>query len=173
MYSFFLNFLFFFLFTQNLFSSQEIFIYSKNTFNINGETDISFNGKKYIVIDLQDGVGKFYAFNKNGTLYLSGKISAGNPSKNPTPDGIFKVLKKKKYHMSTLYPADDGNNNMNDMLLITNNGIALHKGSIDYYSHGCIHIDSKKSEKLFNWADLNTNVIITRDYFSEFMNSFK
>jgi len=162
----------FLLFTTNLFSGQEVFIYSKNTFNINGNRDISLSGKKYIVIDLDDGIGHFYAFNKNGSLYLKGIATGGTPSKTPTPEGIFNIIQMKKYHMSTLYPADDGNNNMNDMLKITKSGVALHKGSIDYYSHGCVHIEPSKSGILFNWADSNTKVVVTRDYFKEFMDSF-
>ena len=158
--------------TTNLYSEQEIFIYSKNTFSINGTRDVSLKGKKYIVVDLEDGIGKFYAFNKNGSLYLEGIATGGNPAKHKTPEGIFSIIQMKKHHMSTLYPADDGNNNMDNMLKITNGGIALHKGSIDYYSHGCIHIEPHKSYKLFDWADMNTKIVVTGDLYSEFLDSF-
>jgi len=153
-------------FTIPIFSHQEVFVYSKNKFSINGNKNFSMYGKKYIVLDLNNGLGRFFAFNANGSLYLYGRITGGTPdTRDRTPEGIFSVIQKQKYHMSTLYPADDGNNNMNDMLKITNSGVALHKGSLNYYSHGCIHIDPKKSRQLFNWADYNTKVVITNDFF--------
>ena len=161
------------LLTTTQASDKEVFIYSKNTFNINGQTDISLIGKKYIVVDLENGMGDFFAFNSDGSLFLKGVVTSGTPSTHPTPEGIFNIIQRKEFHMSNLYPADDGNNNMNDMLKITGDGIALHKGSIDYYSHGCIHIDPIKSHQLWKWADYKTKVVITRDYFGEFLKSFK
>ena len=164
-------FIFLFLSVSFLFSA-EVFVKNKHAFYINNKS-VSFIGNKYIVIDLDDGIGHFYAFNKKGSLFLSGIISAGNPEKgNTTPQGVFSILVKKKFHMSSLYPDGDGNNNMNDMLKITNSGIALHKGNVDYYSHGCIHIQPNKSRKLFNWADKSTKIIITNDSFKDYFDSF-
>lgn len=159
------------LFFTKLLFSNEVFVVSKTSFSLNDEKHQEFINQKFIVVDIEDGLGNFFAFDKGGKLFMSGKITAG-AYKYKTPEGIFKIIQKKKHHMSTIYPSDDGRNNMDDMLKITNSGVALHKGSLKSYSHGCIHIDSAKSAKLYEWAPYNTPVIITRDYYTEFFNNF-
>ncbi len=87
--------------------------------------------------------GYFYAFG-DGFMFRKGRISSGRKNYE-TPTGFFNLQYKKKENMSNLYPDESGRNNMNNMLAITKNGIALHEGSPYVASHGCVHIPKKYS----------------------------
>ncbi|MDQ7085019.1 MAG: L,D-transpeptidase [Sulfurovum sp.] len=111
--------------------------------------------------------GRFYAVDSDGTVWLTGAITSGT-LEFKTPSGIFPVIHKKRYHMSTLYPEASGINNMDYMMKFTRQGHALHQGSVDWLSHGCIHIDPKDVPVLYNWCTYKTKVIITRHSYMPF-----
>ena len=70
--------------------------------------------------------------------------------------------------MSTLFPDESGVNNMNYMMKFTNSGHALHEGSVDWMSHGCIHIDPKDVPVIYKWSTFKTKVVITRHTYMPF-----
>ena len=70
--------------------------------------------------------------------------------------------------MSTAYPDPSGINNMDYMMKFTRKGHALHKGSVDWMSHGCIHVDPKDVVALYNWTDFSTKVVVTRHSYMPF-----
>lgn len=57
---------------------------------------------------------------------------------------------------------------MDYMMKFTRFGHALHKGSVDWMSHGCIHVDPKDVVELFDWSDYSTKVVVTRHSYMPF-----
>ena len=125
--------------------------------------DIDLTGKDFILVSVreEDSDGRFYAVDRDGTVWLSGGISSGEEVEF-TPSGKWKVLWKKRYYTSKKYPEADGSNNMNYSLFFTNWGHAMHKGSIDNTSHGCIHVDKADIQMLYKWAKVGMPVLVTR-----------
>ncbi|MDQ7046567.1 MAG: L,D-transpeptidase family protein [Sulfurovum sp.] len=133
------------------------------------ETRVDLTGKNFIVVSVRErgSDGRFYAVDKDGTVWWSGAITSGTEEFR-TPSGIFPIIQKKRHHMSTLYPEESGINNMNHMMKFTNSGHALHEGSVDWMSHGCIHIDPKDVPVIYKWSDFKTKVVITRHSYMPF-----
>lgn len=149
-----------------LLSSANVEVISKNEFFYKDELEVI--PYPFILVELKDnGSGLFY-FMEDPNNIFSGLASGGAKS-SPTPEGIFRVKYRKKFHMSTKYPDPSGINNMDNMLNITDDGIALHKGSVGHLSHGCIHIEPNKSRKLFNMSFKDIPVIITNNSYREFI----
>ena len=125
--------------------------------------DIDLTGKDFILVSVreEDSDGRFYAVDRDGTVWLSGGISSGEEVEF-TPSGKWKVLWKKRYYTSKTYPEEDGSNNMDYSLFFTNWGHAMHKGSIDNTSHGCIHVDKADIQVLYKWAKVGMPVLVTR-----------
>ena len=145
---------------------------SKTVFKIiknNHEKIVDLRGKNFIVVSVREhgSDGRFYAIDKDGTVWWSGPVTSGAPEFS-SPSGIFPIIQKKRYHMSTLFPDESGVNNMNYMMKFTNGGHALHEGSVDWMSHGCIHIDPKDVPVIYKWSDYNTKVVITRHTYMPF-----
>lgn len=145
---------------------------SKTVFNlIKGESEriVDLTGKNFIVVSVRErgSDGRFYAVDKDGTVWWSGAVTSGAPEFR-SPSGIFPIIQKKRYHMSTLYPEENGVNNMNYMMKFTNGGHALHEGSVDWMSHGCIHIDPKDVPVIYKWSNFKTKVVITRHTYMPF-----
>jgi len=148
--------------------AQEIYPISKTEFQFENGNIINLYDNNFILIYLKDnGIGNFYAVDKDGTVWKKGPITGGAYGYR-TGKGLFKIFQKKRYHMSTKYPDENGINNMNYMMKITQSGIALHQGSVRHLSHGCIHIDKKDVKTLFNWANIGTKVIITKHPYENF-----
>lgn len=133
------------------------------------EKIVDLTGKNFILVSVREpgSDGRFYAVDKDGTVWWSGPVTSGAPEFR-SPSGIFTIIQKKRYHMSTLYPEDSGINNMNYMMKFTHGGHALHEGSVDWMSHGCIHIDPKDVPVIYNWSTFNTKVVITRHTYMPF-----
>jgi len=132
--------------------------------NRNGdERIVDLSGKDFILVSVREvgSDGRFYAVDSDGTVWWSGPVTSGAPQFK-SPSGIFPIIQKKRYHMSTLYPDPSGVNNMNYMMKFTNRGHALHQGSVDWMSHGCIHIDPKDVPAIYRWSTFKTKVVITR-----------
>ncbi len=146
---------------------------SKTTFKLikkNGhERIVNLKGQNFIVVSVRErgSDGRFYAVDQDGTVWWSGAVTSGAPEFR-SPSGIFSIIQKKRYHMSTLYPEDNGINNMNYMMKFTNGGHALHEGSVDWMSHGCIHIDPKDVPVIYRWSNFKTKVVITRHTYMPF-----
>jgi lipoprotein-anchoring transpeptidase ErfK/SrfK len=138
-------------------------------FKKDGEKIVDLSGKNFIVVSVRErgSDGRFYAVDRDGTVWWSGPVTSGAPEFR-SPSGIFTIFQKKRYHMSTLWPDDSGVNNMDYMMKFTKGGHALHKGSVDWMSHGCIHIDPKDVPVIYNWSTFKTKVVITRHSYMPF-----
>ena len=157
-----------FLFSTVLFAeSSELIPLSKTEFtyiNEEGiEKGIDLTGKDFILVSVreEDSDGRFYAVDKDGTVWLSGGISSGEEA-GFTPSGKWKVVRKIRYYTSKEFPEEDGSNNMDYSLFFTWKGHALHKGNINSTSHGCIHVGHADIQVLYKWADLHMPVLVTR-----------
>ena len=133
------------------------------------EKIVDLTGKDFIVVSVRErgSDGRFYAVDRDGTVWWSGPVTSGAPEFR-SPSGIFTIFQKKRYHMSTLWPDESGVNNMDYMMKYTQGGHALHKGSVDWMSHGCIHIDPKDVPVIYNWSTYKTKVVITRHTYMPF-----
>ena len=138
-------------------------------FKKDGEKIVDLSGKDFIVVSVRErgSDGRFYAVDRDGTVWWSGPVTSGAPEFR-SPSGIFTNFQKKRYHMSTLWPDESGVNNMDYMMKFTKGGHALHKGSVDWMSHGCIHIDPKDVPVIYNWSTYKTKVVITRHSYMPF-----
>ena len=145
--------------------SKTVFKLIKN----NHEKIVDLTGKNFILVSVreQGSDGRFYAVDKDGTVWWSGPVTSGAPEFR-SPSGIFPIIQKKRYHMSTLFPDESGVNNMNYMMKFTNGGHALHEGSVNWMSHGCIHIDPKDVPVIYKWSNFKTKVVITRHTYMPF-----
>jgi len=163
-----------FLFSSFMFAQpKELIPYSKTDFsyiNKDGiEKDIDMTGQDFIFISVreEDSDGRFYAVDRDGTVWLSGGISSGEEVEF-TPSGKWKVQYKKRFYTSKTYPEEDGSNNMDFSIFFTNFGHAIHKGSIDNTSHGCIHVSENDIKRLFRWAKQGMPVLVSRHRYMQF-----
>jgi len=147
---------------------------SKTVFNVRSlETDeektVDLTGENFILVSVREkgSDGRFYAVDSDGTVWWSGAVTSGAPEFR-SPSGVFPIIQKKRYHMSTEFPDESGVNNMDYMMKFTRNGHALHKGSVDWMSHGCIHIDPKDVPVIYKWSTFKTKVVITRHSYMPF-----
>ncbi len=151
--------------TETMPIAKTVFKLIKN----DSEKIVDLTGKNFIVVSVRErgSDGRFYAVDSDGTVWWSGPVTSGAPEFR-SPSGIFTIFQKKRYHMSTLWPDDSGVNNMDYMMKFTKAGHALHKGSVDWMSHGCIHIDPKDVPVIYNWSSYKTKVVITRHTYMPF-----
>jgi hypothetical protein len=61
--------------------------------------DIDMTGKDFILVSVreEDSDGRFYAVDRDGTVWLSGGISSGEEVEF-TPSGKWKVLRKERFY---------------------------------------------------------------------------
>merc|ERR1712137_25119 len=90
------------------------------------ETQVNMTGRDFILISVreEESDGRFYAIDRDGTVWLSGGISSGEEL-GYTPSGVWKVMRKIRYYASKKYPEPDGSNNMNYSMFFTNSGHAI------------------------------------------------
>lgn len=133
------------------------------------EKIVDLTDKDFILVSVREkgSDGRFYAVDKDGTVWWSGEITSGTLEFR-SPSGVFHILAKKRYHMSKEFPEENGINNMDFMMMFTQQGHALHKGSVNWLSHGCIHIDPKDVPVLYKWATYGMPVVITRHTYMPF-----
>ena len=133
------------------------------------EKKVDMRGKDFILVSVreEESDGRFYAIDRDGTVWLSGGISSGEEL-GYTPSGVWSVLRKIRYYTSKKYPEADGSNNMDYSLFFTNAGHAIHQGSIDFSSHGCIHVGSMDIPRLYNWAWVGIPVLVTRNRYMKY-----
>lgn len=135
----------------------------------NHEKIVDLTGKNFIVVSVREpgSDGRFYAVDTDGTVWWSGAITSGTPEFR-SPSGIFHIIEKKRYHMSKDFPEESGVNNMDFMMKFTKQGHALHKGSVNWLSHGCIHIHPKDAPVIYRWSNFKTKIIVTRHTYMPF-----
>lgn len=148
--------------------THELIPISKTVFKVidlkSGDSKrVDLTGKNFILVSVREegSDGRFYAVDSDGTVWWSGSITSGTPEFR-SPSGIFPIIQKKRYHMSKDFPDESGINNMDYMMKFTHYGHALHKGSVKWMSHGCIHIDPKDVPVIYKWADFDTQIVVTR-----------
>jgi len=153
---------------------QELVPMSKTVFKVitkksGKEKIIDLTGKDFIIVSVREygSDGRFYAVDSDGTVWWSGPVTSG-AKEYRSPSGVFPIIEKKRFYMSTKYPDENGINNMDYMMKFTPWGHALHKGSVDWMSHGCIHISPKDVPTLYKWANYKTKVVITRHSYMPF-----
>ena len=154
--------------------TNELFPITKTVFKVvnlisGKENTIDLTGKNFILVSVREkgSDGRFYAVDSDGTVWWSGPVTSGAPEFR-SPSGVFSIFQKKRYHMSNAFPDESGVNNMDYMMKFTHNGHALHKGSVDWMSHGCIHIDPKDIPVIYNWSTYGMKVVVTRHSYMTF-----
>ena len=154
--------------------THELIPISKTIFTVvdlqtGDEKIVDLTGKDFIVVSVREkgSDGRFYAVDRDGTVWWSGPVTSG-AAEYRSPSGVFPIIQKKRYHMSHDYPDESGINNMDYMMKFTHFGHALHKGSVDWMSHGCIHIGLKDVPVLYRWSHLGMPVVITRHSYMPF-----
>lgn len=121
----------------------------------------SLFASSYILVNLSEQ--KAYAI-EDGYVLFEGRISSGKPGRE-TPEGEFRVLQKKRYHKSNLWPKPKGGAKMPYMLRLTNDGIAMHLGYVPKKaaSHGCIRLKKGFAQEMFAWAKVGIKVYVEGD----------
>ncbi len=154
--------------------------------NHQNPTHRDLKGKDFIVVSVREpgSDGKMYAVDSDGTIWWHADISSGagggklvKKSGKDVVDGghetnnnIFKVLLKRRFHMSAAHPSPDGINNMDFELRFTQDGQALHLGNIYGMSHGCIHVGRQDIGALFKWVHVGMPVVIMRGNYRQHLN---
>lgn len=129
----------------------------------NPESDPS---AKQIIVDRSEQ--KIYAYEK-GELFIEQSISTGLEL-TPTPRGTFTIYKKtpSRYMQG---PIDGITDQYYDLpgvpwdLYFTKQGAAIHgtywhENFGKQSSHGCVNLPLAQAEKLYNWAEVGTRVIV-------------
>jgi lipoprotein-anchoring transpeptidase ErfK/SrfK len=131
---------------------------------------VDMSGKDFILVSVRErgSDGRFYAVDKDGTVWLSGPVSTGVPQFR-TPSGFFPIFRKDRYYMSKRYPDENGTNNMNFAMWFHKGGYALHEGDTEWMSHGCVHIGKRDVAALFRWSRIGMPVIVTRHSYMPFV----
>ncbi|GAA0733100.1 L,D-transpeptidase family protein [Sphingomonas japonica] len=114
-----------------------------------------------IVVDL--ATEKLHVY-RGGVEIGRAFILYGADSK-PTPTGTFKILQKKRDHISNLYNAP-----MPYMQRLTWGGVAIHGSVIDagYATHGCIGVPDEFAAALFEVTKMGGEVLVTRNWLPQF-----
>jgi len=134
------------------------------------EYEMDLLGKNFIVVSLREkgADGLIYAVDKEGLVWWAENISSGAMG-NETPSSIYPMLFKREKHMSKQNPSSSGRNNMNLSLWFTYRGHAIHLGNPNRASHGCVHVGRKGAQALFDWANTETKIVITRERYLPFV----
>jgi lipoprotein-anchoring transpeptidase ErfK/SrfK len=113
-------------------------------------------GPVYAVISLGDQHISVY---EGMERIARSRVSTGTPG-HPTPQGVFSVIGRSRYHYSNLY----GGAPMPWMQRITWSGVAMHAGVVPGYpaSHGCIRLPYSFAPQMWNLTHMGSRVIITR-----------
>jgi len=130
---------------------------------------VDLTNRDFVLVSVREAGsdGRFYAVDRDGTVWLSGPVTSGAPQFR-SPSGVFRVLQKARHHMSNRYPDESGVNNMDYMMKFTKWGHALHKGDVNWMSHGCIHIDPHDVVTLYRWVRIGMPIVITRHSYMPF-----
>ncbi len=110
-----------------------------------------------LVISVSIGSQRVKIYDANG-LFAEGPVSTGMPG-HPTPQGVFSVIEKDRYHHSNIYSGAP----MPFMQRITWGGVAMHAGVLPGYpaSHGCIRMPMDFATKMWGWTKMGARVFVT------------
>jgi lipoprotein-anchoring transpeptidase ErfK/SrfK len=113
--------------------------------------------KMPLVIAVSIGSQRVKIYDANG-LFAEAPVSTGMPG-HPTPQGVFSVIEKDRYHHSNIYSGAP----MPFMQRITWGGVALHAGVLPGYpaSHGCIRMPADFATKMWGWTKMGARVFVT------------
>lgn len=122
------------------------------TVNIN-ENLLQTHGEKRIEINLSTQRGVYLI---NGKTALEFPVCTGAKGYE-TPPGTYRILEKKRHHVSNLYHVA-----MPCFMRLTYDGIGLHVGKIyrQPASHGCIRLPREACLPIFNTIPIGTMVTI-------------
>ena len=103
----------------------------------------------------------FLGWYENGILAGDTQICIGK-KKEWTKAGLYSVLDKDAGHISRTYRSAMGYPALMPFALRIYGRVWVHGGDVigGYCSHGCINLPLETSEKLFQWADKGTPVLI-------------
>jgi hypothetical protein len=95
-----------------------------------------------------------------GGFHAQSVVSTGM-SGFPTPQGVFSVIQKNRYHRSNIYSGAP----MPFMQRITWSGVAMHEGVVPGHpaSHGCIRLTHKFASELWGMTRMGVRVVVTPD----------
>jgi lipoprotein-anchoring transpeptidase ErfK/SrfK len=110
-----------------------------------------------LVIAVSIGSQRVKIYDANG-LFAEAPVSTGMPG-HPTPQGVFSVIEKDRYHHSNIYSGAP----MPFMQRITWGGVAMHAGVLPGYpaSHGCIRMPPEFATKMWGWTKMGARVFVT------------
>jgi lipoprotein-anchoring transpeptidase ErfK/SrfK len=110
-----------------------------------------------LVIAVSIGSQRVKIYDANG-LFAEAPVSTGMPG-HPTPQGVFSVIEKDRYHHSNIYSGAP----MPFMQRITWGGVALHAGVLPGHpaSHGCIRMPPDFATKMWGWTKMGARVFVT------------
>ena len=155
-------------------TKSKVFPLSKTKFAVlddhGKENIVDLSGQDFIVTSLREkgADGLAYAVDRDGVVWWAAVISSGAKGYE-TPSGIFNIFRKERFYMSKQFPDPSGVNNMDFSLWFTHRGHAIHMGSDDKMSHGCIHVGEKGAKTMFEWATTKTKVVVTREHYLPFV----
>lgn len=110
-----------------------------------------------LVIAVSIGTQRVKIYDANG-LFAEAPVSTGMPG-HPTPQGVFSVIEKDRYHHSNIYSGAP----MPFMQRITWGGVAMHAGVLPGYpaSHGCIRMPNEFATRMWGWTKMGARVFVT------------
>jgi lipoprotein-anchoring transpeptidase ErfK/SrfK len=110
-----------------------------------------------LVIAVSIGSQRVKIYDANG-LFAEAPVSTGMAG-HPTPQGVFSVIEKDRYHHSNIYSGAP----MPFMQRITWGGVAMHAGVLPGYpaSHGCIRMPPDFATKMWGWTKMGARVFVT------------
>ena len=110
-----------------------------------------------LVIAVSIGSQRVKIYDANG-LFAEAPVSTGMAG-HPTPQGVFSVIEKDRYHHSNIYSGAP----MPFMQRITWGGVAMHAGVLPGYpaSHGCIRMPNDFATKMWGWTKMGARVFVT------------
>ena len=113
-------------------------------------------GPQQVIVNISTQRVTLYA---NGNRVAQGPVATGMPG-HPTPQGVFSIIQKDRYHHSNIYSGAP----MPYMQRITWSGVAIHEGALPGYpaSHGCIRTSHEFASKLWPVTQLGVRVIVSR-----------
>ena len=114
---------------------------------------------KAVVVSLKNGWGDFYTC-ENQIVTRTGLVTGGRNKRYHTPEGTFYIGWQKKEHDSNKYPSTDGTRNMDNASFFHPSGVALHTGSINARSHGCVHMTRSDSTYVYDNFGNGDKVIV-------------
>jgi hypothetical protein len=113
-------------------------------------------GPQQLIVNISTQKVTLYA---DGTRVAVGPVATGMPG-HPTPQGVFSIIQKDRYHHSNIYSGAP----MPYMQRITWSGVAIHEGALPGYpaSHGCIRTSHEFASRLWPVTQLGVRVIVSR-----------